>query len=250
VFGVAGRRAVQERLPGLRDELDVDLAIVNGENIADGAGITPKLADALLAAGADVVTLGNHAYRRGGIGGYLAASERVIRPANAGGRTPGRALAVVGARNGVAVAVLNLLGSLFLDTPVSPWEVVDELVAEARAAAPVVVLDFHAEATSEKVAIATWLDGKVTAVIGTHTHVQTNDARVLPGGTAAITDAGMTGPHDSVIGVRAELAIRRMRERLPVRFEPAEGGVRIEGVVVECSDDGRAHTIEPLRTAL
>jgi 2',3'-cyclic-nucleotide 2'-phosphodiesterase len=250
VFGVAGRRAVQERLPGLRDELDVDLAIVNGENIADGAGITPKLADALLAAGADVVTLGNHAYRRDGIGRYLAASERVIRPANAGGRTPGRGLAVVEARNGVKVAVLNLLGALFLDTAVSPWEMVDELVAEAGAAAPVVVLDFHAEATSEKIAIATWLDGKVTAVIGTHTHVQTNDARVLPGGTAAVTDVGMTGPHDSVIGVRAELAIRRMRERLPVRFEPAEGGVRIEGVVVECSDDGRAQSIELLRVPL
>jgi len=174
----------------------------------------------------------------------------VIRPANAGAWTPGRGLAVVEARNGVKVAVLNLLGSLFLDTPVSAWEVVDGLVDEARAAAPVVVLDFHAEATSEKVAMATWLDGRVTAVIGTHTHVQTNDARVLPGGTAAVTDAGMTGPHDSVIGVRSELAIARMRTRMPVRFEPAERGVRIEGVVVDCSDDGRASGIELLRVTL
>ena len=250
MFGVAGRRAVEERLPGLRAELDADLCIVNGENIADGAGVTAKLADKLLAAGADVVTLGNHTYRREGIGDYLAKSERVIRPANAGRWTPGRGLTVVEARNGVKVAVLNLLGSLFLEVPVSPWEVVDELVEEARAQAPVVVLDFHAEATSEKIAIARWLDGRVTAVIGTHTHVQTNDARVLPGGTAAITDAGMTGPHDSVIGVKAELAIHRMRARLPVRFEPAEGGVRIEGVVVECTDDGRATGIELLRVAL
>lgn len=247
MFGAAGRRAVEERLPSLREELGADLAIVNGENVADGAGITPRLADRLLAAGADVVTLGNHAYRREGIGAYLATSERVVRPANAGARTPGRGLAVVEARNGVRVAVLNLLGALYLDTPVSPWEVVDELVEQARAAAPVVVLDFHAEATSEKMALAAWLDGKVTAVIGTHTHVQTNDARVLPGGTAAVTDAGMTGPHDSVIGVRADLAIRRMRLRQPVRFEPAEGGVRLEGVVVDCSDDGRAHGIELLR---
>ena len=247
MFGAAGRRAVEERLPSLREELGADLAIVNGENVADGAGITPRLADRLLAAGADVVTLGNHAYRREGIGAYLATSERVLRPANAGTRTPGRGLAVVEARNGVRVAVLNLLGALYLDTPVSPWEVVDELVEQARAAAPVVVLDFHAEATSEKTALAAWLDGKVTAVIGTHTHVQTNDARVLPGGTAAVTDAGMTGPHDSVIGVRADLAIRRMRLRQPVRFEPAEGGVRLEGVVVDCSDDGRAHGIELLR---
>jgi len=242
---------VEERLPSLRDELDVDLCIVNGENIADGAGITPKLADTLLRSGADVVTLGNHTYRRDGIGEYLAASERVIRPANYSALTPGRGLTVVSARNGVRVAVINLLGSLFLDTPISPWVMVDDLVAEARAQAPVVVLDFHAEATSEKVAISTWLDGRVTAVIGTHTHVQTNDARVLPGGTAAITDAGMTGPHDSVIGVRAELAIRRMRTRQPVRFAPAEGGVRIEGVVVDCSaETGRASGIELLRVLL
>jgi metallophosphoesterase (TIGR00282 family) len=234
----------------LREELDVDLCIVNGENIADGAGITAKLADKLLAAGADVVTLGNHTYRREGIGSYLASSERVIRPANAGSWTPGRGLAVVEARNGVKVAVLNLLGSLYLDTPVSAWEMVDALVDEAHAQAPVVFLDFHAEATSEKIAMATWLDGRVTAVIGTHTHVQTNDARILPGGTAAVTDAGMTGPHDSVIGVRAELAIKRMRTRMPVRFEPADGGVRIEGVVVDCSDDGRASGIELLRVAL
>ncbi len=223
------------------------MCVVNGENVADGAGITPKLAERLLAAGADVITLGNHTYRRDGIGGYLASSERVIRPANAGALTPGRGLAIVEARNGVKVAVLNLLGSLFLDTPVSPWEVVDGLVEEARAQAPVVLVDFHAEATSEKIAMARWLDGRVTAVIGTHTHVQTNDARVLPGGTAAITDAGMTGPHDSVIGVQAELAIRRMRTQMPVRFSPAEGGVRIEGVVIDCSDDGRAHGIESLR---
>jgi 2',3'-cyclic-nucleotide 2'-phosphodiesterase len=196
------------------------------------------------------VTLGNHTYRRDGIGDYLAKSERVIRPANAGAWTPGNALAVVQARDGVDVAVINLLGSLFLDTPVSPWEIVDALVDEASSRAPVIIVDFHAEATSEKVALARWLDGRVTAVIGTHTHVQTNDARVLPGGTAAVTDAGMTGPHDSVIGVVAELAIRRMRTRLPVRFMPAEGGVRIEGVVVDCSDDGRAERIELLRLAL
>jgi hypothetical protein len=233
----------------LREDIGADIVIVNGENVADGAGITGKLADRLLRAGADVVTLGNHTYRRDGMATYLASSERVIRPANAGSLTPGRGLAVVEARNGVNVAVISLLGSLFLETPVSPWEVVDDLVAEARSQAPVVVVDFHAEATSEKVAMARWLDGRVTAVIGTHTHVQTNDARVQPGGTAAVTDAGMTGPHDSVIGVEADLAIRRMRTRMPVRFAPAEGDVRIEGVVVDSSDDGRATGIELLRLA-
>jgi 2',3'-cyclic-nucleotide 2'-phosphodiesterase len=229
----------------LRDELGADLCIVNGENAADGAGITGKIADRLLAAGADVITLGNHTYRRDGIGAYLERSERVIRPANMGAWTPGRGVALVD-----GVAVINLMGALFIDVPVSPWEVVDGLVEEARARASVIIVDFHAEATSEKVAMATWLDGRVTAVIGTHTHVQTNDARVLPGGTAAVTDAGMTGPHDSVIGVKAELAIKRMRTRLPVRFEPAEGGVRIEGVVVDCDGDGRAHGIELLRLAV
>ncbi len=223
------------------------MCIVNGENVADGAGITGKLADRLLASGADVVTLGNHTFRRDGIGAYLDKSATVIRPANAGSHAPGHGLAVVEARNGVKVAAINLLGQLFIDTPVSPWEMVDDLVEQARAQAPVVVVDFHAEATSEKVAMATWLDGRVTAVIGTHTHVQTNDARILPHGTAAVTDAGMTGPHDSVIGVEAELAIRRMRTRLPVRFAPAHGGVRIEGVVVDCSDAGRAEAIELFR---
>jgi len=247
VFGAPGRLAVEERLRGLREELDADVCIVNGENVADGAGITGRLADRLLAAGADVITLGNHAFRRDGIGAYLATSERVIRPANAGSQLPGRGLAVVEARNGVAVGVINILGNLFVDAAVSPWEMVDELVDRARAQAPVVVVDFHAEATSEKMALSRWLDGRVTAVIGTHTHVQTNDARILPAGTAAVTDAGMTGPHDSVIGVVAELAIRRMRTRLPVRFQPAEGGVRIEGVVVDCTDDGRATGIELLR---
>jgi 2',3'-cyclic-nucleotide 2'-phosphodiesterase len=247
VFGVPGRRAVEEHLPALRERYDADLAIVNGENAANGAGITPKLADKLLEAGADVVTLGNHTYRRGGIAAYLAASERVIRPANSGAEAPGRGMAVAEARNGVKVAVLNLLGQLFLPTPVSPWEMVDPLVDEARAAAPVVILDFHAEATSEKVALATWLDGRVTAVIGTHTHIQTNDARILPGGTAAISDAGMTGPHDSVIGVQVELAVRAMRTSMPVRFETASGDVRIEGALVECGDDGRATSCEPVR---
>ena len=231
----------------MRDELDADACIVNGENIADGAGITPKLAERLLASGADVVTLGNHTFRRDGIGNYLASSERVIRPANQGALTPGRGLASFTARNGVNVAVVNLLGSISLDTPVSPWEVVDGLVDEARALAPVVIVDFHAEATSEKIALSRWLDGRVTAVIGTHTHVQTNDARIQPGGTAALTDAGMTGAHDSVIGVEAELAIRRMRTRMPVRFQPAEGDVRLEGAVIECSDDGRATAITLVR---
>ncbi len=247
VFGSPGRRAVEERLPALREELGVDFCVVNGENAADGRGLTPKLADKILAAGADVITLGNHVWARNEIGPYLEQSERVIRPANVAAGSPGRALVVAPAADGTPVAVINLMGLLFLDVPVGPFEVLDGLVDEARAQAKVVLVDFHAEATSEKIAVARWLDGKVTAVVGTHTHVQTSDARVQPGGTAAITDAGMTGPHDSVIGVVAELAIRRMRTGMPTRFRPAETGVRLEGVVIDCDADGRATAIEPLR---
>jgi 2',3'-cyclic-nucleotide 2'-phosphodiesterase len=250
VFGVPGRQAVEERLPGLRQELDIDFCVLNGENAADGAGLTPKLADRFLASGADVITLGNHVWRRAELGPYLASSDRVIRPANLSVQSPGRGLTFATARDGTDVAVINLLGWLFLSVAHGPFEVVDELVADARSRTPVVVVDFHAEATSEKVAMARWLDGRVTAVIGTHTHVQTNDARVQPGGTAAITDAGMTGPHDSVIGVDADLSIQRMRTGMGIRFRPAEGDVRIEGALIECDLDGRALSCEPVRVTV
>jgi 2',3'-cyclic-nucleotide 2'-phosphodiesterase len=208
-------------------------------------GLTAKLAEKILAAGADVVTLGNHVWRQRDLVPLLMESDRIVRPANLGG--PGKGLAVQPATNGTPVAVVNLQGALFLNVPIHPFLVVDELVEEAQSAAKVVVVDFHAEATSEKVALARLLDGRVTAVIGTHTHVQTNDARVQPGGTAAITDVGMTGPHDSVIGVRADLAIQRMRTGMPVRFHPADGDVRIEGALVECAEEGRATRCEALR---
>jgi metallophosphoesterase (TIGR00282 family) len=248
VFGPPGRAAVEARLPGLREELGVHFCAVNGENAADGRGITPKLADRLLAAGADVLTLGNHVWARDEIREYLVTSERVIRPANVASGSPGQALAVATASDGTPVAVCNVLGQLFLDVPVGPFEVLEPLVEEARRRAAVVIVDFHAEATSEKIAAARVLDGRVAAVIGTHTHVQTADARIQPGGTAAITDAGMTGPHDSVIGVEAELAIGRMRTGRHYRFKPAKGGVRIEGVIVDCdAESGLATAIEALR---
>ncbi|MBV8395480.1 MAG: YmdB family metallophosphoesterase [Actinobacteria bacterium] len=242
VFGAPGRRAVETRLPALRDELRVDFCIVNGENAADGRGITAKIAEKLLASGADVVTLGNWAWGQQGFAPYLSGTDRVLRPANMSAASPGVGLTV---RDGVAV--INLLGELTLNPFESAFAVADRLVEEARRETPVVLVDFHAEATSEKVALAYYLDGRVTAVLGTHTHVQTNDARVLPGGTAAITDAGMTGPHDSVIGSVPEGAIRRFVTGMPVRLEPATGGVRIEGALVECDRDGRALSCEAVR---
>jgi 2',3'-cyclic-nucleotide 2'-phosphodiesterase len=251
VVGAPGRKALEERLPGLRADLRIDACVVNGENVADGIGITPRLADRLLAAGADVVTLGNHAFRRAEIGAYLDSSERVIRPANTSSWTPGRGSTVVPVSNGSKLGVVNVLGSLFLHPGTSMFELIDELVDVARQETPVVLVDVHAEATSEKIALALWLDGRATAVVGTHTHVQTSDARILPKGTAFMTDAGMTGPHDSVIGVVSDLAIRRMRTGLPVRFETAQGDVRIEGAIVDCdSGSGRASSIESLRVPI
>ena len=250
VVGTPGRGAIEARLQGIREELGIDACVVNGENAADGVGITPRLADRLLGVGVDAITLGNHAFRRAEIGPYLEGSDRVVRPANTSVNSPGRGLAVVPAANGTPLAVVNVMGSLFLHPATSMFEVIDDLVEEARRATPVILVDVHAEATSEKVALARWLDGRVTAVVGTHTHVQTSDARLLPAGTAFITDAGMTGPHDSVIGVQVELAVRRMRTGMPVRFQTAQDDVRIEGVMVDCDPaTGRATAIEPVRIA-
>ena len=242
-----GRRALEERLPALREELDVDLCVVNGENAADGVGLTPKLARKLFEFGADAITLGNHTWRRPDLAPWIESEPRVVRPANLSRHAPGRGLTVVAARDETPVAVINVMGSLFLDVACGPFEVIDELVEEARAQTSVILVDMHAEATSEKVALSRWLDGRVTAVVGTHTHIQTNDARIQQGGTAALTDAGMTGPHDSVIGVTAEQAISRMRTGLPVRFETAQGDVRIEGMLVECGADGLATRCETVR---
>jgi 2',3'-cyclic-nucleotide 2'-phosphodiesterase len=248
VFGAPGRRAVESRLLELRDQLGIDFCVVNGENAADGAGLTAKLATRLLERGADVVTTGNHVWRHRDLMPLLARSDRVLRPANLGGvGAPGSGSTVIPTAAGTPVAVINLEGGLFMETQVHPFLVAEDLVEAARRTTPIVVVDFHAEATSEKIALAHILDGRATAVIGTHTHVQTSDARILRGGTAALTDAGMTGPHDSVIGVRADLAIERMRSGLPVRFQPAEDDVRIEGALVECGRDGRATRCEAVR---
>jgi metallophosphoesterase (TIGR00282 family) len=242
VFGAPGRRAVETRLPSLRTELGADFCIVNGENAAAGRGITAKLADRILASGADVITLGNWTWGQSEFAPYLSGTDRVLRPANLSPRTPGVGLAVH-----EGVAVISLLGVFSLDPFESPFVTIDRLVEEARAQTPVIVLDFHAEATSEKVAMARYLDGRVTAVLGTHTHVQTSDARVLKGGTAAITDAGMTGPHDSVIGSDEHNALKRFLTGMPTRLEPATGDVRIEGALVECTPDGRATSCTAVR---
>jgi metallophosphoesterase (TIGR00282 family) len=245
VFGAPGRRAVETRLPSLREELGADFCIVNGENAASGRGITAKLAQRILASGADVITLGNWTWGQPGFAPYLSGTDRVLRPANLSPQTPGTGLAV---HDGVAV--ISVLGVFSLNPFESPFIAIDRLVADAAARTPVIVVDFHAEATSEKVAMARYLDGRVTAVIGTHTHVQTSDARVLRGGTAAITDAGMTGPHDSVIGSDEHNALKRFLTGMPTRLEPATGDVRIEGALIECGADGRATSCAAVRVSV
>jgi len=218
---------------------------VNGENAADGVGITAKLADKILAAGADVITLGNHVWRQKDIIPVLERKGPVIRPENLGG--PGRGLTVQPAADGTPVAVVNLQGALFLSPPRSPFLIVDDLVEEARREAKIVIVDFHAEATSEKVALARMLDGRVTAVLGTHTHVQTADERILPKGTACLTDVGMTGPHESIIGVTVEAALSRFINGMPAKFESATGPGRLNAVIVTADPgSGKATAIERL----
>ena len=221
--------------------------MVNAENAADGAGLTPKLAERLLAAGADCLTLGNHLWRRKEIGPYLIEADRVVRPANLLDKLPGRGLQIVPTSNGQQVAVINLLGSFTMEPAQSMFSVVDALLDEAHRTTPIVLIDVHAEATSEKIAMGWHLAGRATAVLGTHTHVQTSDARVLPGGTAYITDAGLTGPHDSVIGAKKELSLRRFILQQPQRLEPASEDVRLEGILITCDDDGRATSAEAFR---
>jgi 2',3'-cyclic-nucleotide 2'-phosphodiesterase len=249
VFGQPGRDALLRWLPGCREERAVDFVIVNGENIANGAGITSKLALRLLDAGVDVITTGNHVYRQKEVFGFLNADDRIVRPANYPTGSPGRGLTVRPSGDGDEVAVINLAGGLFMGSGMSPFRIVDRLVEEARGLADTVFVDLHAEATSEKVAMGHYLDGRVTALVGTHTHVQTSDARVLPGGTAYITDVGMTGALESVIGVRTDIIIQRFLTELPAQFEVAEGAVRLDAVLID-SHAGRATAIEAIEAIL
>jgi 2',3'-cyclic-nucleotide 2'-phosphodiesterase len=243
VVGEPGRRALAAAMPGLRDRYSPDLVVVNGENSAGGLGITERTAKALHDSGADVITTGNHVYRHRDVYSYLDRSDRIVRPANYLDSNPGRGHTVV-ERGGARWAIVNLSGSLYLDPPRSAFQMIDELLRGLDQAADLVVVDMHAEATSEKVAMGWHLDGRVLAVIGTHTHVPTADARVLPGGTAYVSDAGMTGARGGVIGVKREQAVERFVTNMPVKFETAEDDPWVMGCVVESGDGGLARSIE------
>ena len=242
LVGGVGRRTLFECLPELRRRHEPTFVVVNAENVAGGLGITPKLADGLFAEGVDVITLGNHAYHRREIYPYLDDHAHILRPANYLRSQPGRGHCVV-SREGVTLGVINLSGNVFLQAGRSAFVEVESALEQVREADHVLV-DMHAEATSEKVGMGWHLDGRVSAVLGTHTHVPTADARVLPGGTAYLTDVGMTGARGGVIGVRRDQAVRSLVTQMPVRFETSEEDPWLNGVVVRCSTRRRADAIE------
>jgi metallophosphoesterase (TIGR00282 family) len=246
VVGGLGRRTLLGLLPGLRERLEPTFVVVNAENIAGGLGITPKIADELFAAGIDVITLGNHTYHRKEIGPYLDSGKPIIRPANYLATQPGRGWTVI-ERDGVRLGVVNLSGNVFLRAGRVAFLEVDAILGELDGRVDHVLVDMHAEATSEKVAMGWHLDGRVSAVVGTHTHVPTADCRVLPGGTAYITDVGMTGPRGGVIGVKKEQAIASLRTHMQVRFETSEEDPWLNAVLVHLGPEPkRATAIEQL----
>jgi metallophosphoesterase (TIGR00282 family) len=243
VVGKPGRDLLTSRLAGLRARYAADAVIANGENATNGTGINPAHADELFAAGIDVITTGNHIWKHREIYRYLDEHPRIVRPFNFLPANPGRGVTVVDTPGG-RLGVVNLSGSLYQDADRSPFAVVDGALEQLEGVRNVLV-DLHAEATSEKKAMGWYLDGRVSALVGTHTHVRTADARVLPQGTAYITDVGMCGPRDSVIGVKKELVLERFLTQMPMRFEVADGDVWLEGVVIDLGDDGRARSILP-----
>lgn len=250
IFGRPGRTIVKERLPELRKDRSADLVIANCENAAAGFGITPALAEELFDLGIDVMTTGNHVWDKREIIDYFQMADgnphsparRLLRPANFAAGLPGWGV-YEGKKNGVPYAVINLQGRVFMGSSDDPYRFADGLLEKIKA--KVILVDFHAEATSEKIAFGWYVDGRVTAVVGTHTHIPTADENVLTKGTAYITDVGMTGPYDSVIGVKKELVIERFLSGMPARFEAATGDVRLCAVVVECDEQtGQARRIE------
>ncbi len=250
VFGEPGRKAVFGLLPRLKAEHGVDFTIANVENAAGGAGVTPAIARAFLAAGVDVLTSGNHIWDKKEIVEFIVKENCLLRPANYPPGTPGVGAIVLKA-GAHKVGVLNLMGRIFLPTTDCPFRTADEELPRLREETPVIVVDMHGEATSEKQAMGWYLAGRASAVLGTHSHVQTADDRILPGGTAYLTDLGMTGPIDSVIGVVKEIIIQRFVSQLPARFEPAKGPTRLQGAIVRVDPEtGQALTIRRLQVDL
>jgi len=251
IVGSPGRKIVHDRLADILAQNAIDLCIANGENAASGFGITPRLADELFASGIEVLTGGNHIWDRKEIFEYFPHQPRLLRPANFPNGSPGKGLFIGYAKNGVGYAVLNLQGRTFMTPIDDPFRIATQQLAQIPVDVKVVVVDMHAEATSEKQAMGWFLDGKVSVVLGTHTHVQTADNRVLPAGTAYITDVGMTGPHDSVIGMDKQGIVQRFLDGMPARFSVAEGNIQMNAVMIDADEStGHARSIDRLNFRL
>lgn len=252
VVGRPGRKALKEGVPALREEHGIDFVVANGENSAGGAGITQKTFAEMIGAGVDVITSGNHIYRQRDVMNLLGGDEdRIVRPANYADRAAGRGHTIRPDAAGRRVGVLNLQGRVFMAPTEDPFELADALVTKLAKEADLVLVDFHGEATSEKKAMGWFLDGRVGAVVGTHTHVPTADATVLPKGTAYVTDLGMTGPHASCLGVRTEIVLKKFLTGMPVRFDVAEEDVRLQGLLIEIDDStGLARSVLRVDRAL
>ncbi|MFH1791386.1 MAG: TIGR00282 family metallophosphoesterase [Candidatus Omnitrophota bacterium] len=236
IVGKPGRDAVKTILPRLISEKGIDFVVANGENAAGGSGMTPSICDELLSSGVDVITSGDHIWKKREIVDYISVSDRVLRPLNYPQGVPGRGAAVVESRGGVRVGVINLVGRVFMEPVESPFRTGMEAAKWLKEKTPVILVDLHAEATSEKIAMGYYLDGIVSVLAGTHTHVQTADEKILTGKTAYITDCGMTGPFDGVIGRQKEQILARFITQMPTRFEMAEGDVRLNGVIVDVDE--------------
>ena len=244
IFGRPGRNAASRFIPKLIDERSVDFCIANGENAAGGFGLTVNIAHKLFNYGVDVITSGNHIWDRKEAESVLADSDRILRPANYPPGVPGSGSTYVN-KNGVTVGVINLLGRIFMQPIDDPFRSADAIINNISSITDIIIVDFHAEVTSEKMAMGWYLDGRVSAVLGTHTHVMTADERILPKGTAFISDVGMTGPHDSIIGVHIEQSLERIRKQVPVRFSPAEDGLKFSAVLLDIDETtGKARSIE------
>lgn len=241
IVGKPGRDIVHKVLRDFREKEKIDVVIANGENSAGGSGLTPRIAEELFEDGVDILTSGDHIWKRKEIYDLLNTTDRLVRPANYPEGAPGKGSTVVDVKGGGKIGVINLVGRVFMEAVDCPFERVRKEIERLRHITPVIVVDMHAEATSEKVAMGWYLDGAVSAVIGTHTHIQTADEKILPGGTAYITDCGMTGPYDSVIGRRKEQIITRFLTQLPTRFEMATEGVEMHGVIINVNEkEGKA----------
>ena len=240
-----GRKLVEMHLPSLIEQHKLDFVVANVENIAHGFGVTPETADELLRMGANVLTSGNHIWDKKEIMEYIQSENRLLRPANYPKITPGKGHVVARSRKGFKVGVLNVQGRVFMGPSEDPFSIAQDLVEQMRKETPIILVDMHGEASSEKQAMGWFLDGKVTAVCGTHTHVPTADQRILPGGTAYVTDIGMTGPYDSIIGVEKEQIIQKFLDQIPTRFEPAKENPILQSMLIEVDESsGLAQKIQ------